>query len=334
MKLLYLSCHCVLEYDEIKLFKELGIDVFAHGVYKNPNEPGDPKRPAIRGEVDPHLLDLAEKCEKEELSRELIEQFDAVMVMHRPDWVMNNWERMKDKAVIWRSIGQSTIDVERIILQARRKGLKIVRYSPRERTIPGYVGEDVMIRFYKDPDEFGPYTGEIKQVFNISQSFKQRVDFCNFNIFKEIVKDLPWKVAGSENEALGDHWIGEVDYKRLRSELRKSRVYVYTGTYPAAYTLNFIEAWMTGIPIVALGPGLGNSPFELGQSTYEIPDLVEDGSDGYFSDNIGELRTIVKGLLDDPDLGEQVGLAGRARAIQFFGKDKIKKEWKEFFERL
>jgi hypothetical protein len=31
------------------------------------------------------------------------------------------------------------------------EGLEIVRYSPMERNIPGYIGEDALIRFYKDP---------------------------------------------------------------------------------------------------------------------------------------------------------------------------------------
>jgi len=216
LKLLYLSCHSVLEYDEIKLFKEIGIDVFSHGVYRDPNSPGDNKRPGIKWDVDQNLLDLSNKCEKENLTREMIEPFDAVMVMHVPDWVINNWEIMKDKIVIWRSIGQNTIDYERILEQARREGLKIIRYSPRERTIPGFIGEDAMIRFYKDPDDFGPYTGEKNQVFNISQSFKQRASLLNYEVWDEATKGLSRKVAGSENEPLGDEWIGCVDYKTLK----------------------------------------------------------------------------------------------------------------------
>jgi hypothetical protein len=334
MKLLYLSCHSVLEYDEVKLFKELGIDVFSHGVYANPNTPSDIKRPPIEGPFDHHLVYLSYRYGKEKLPREFIEPFDVVMVQHVPDWVVLNWETMKDKVVVWRTIGQSTIDVERLLEQARREGMKIVRYSPTERTIPGYIGEDAIIRFYKDPDEFGPYTGEKKQIFNITQSLAQRVDFCNFEVFKQVVEGFPWKVAGSENEALGDHWIGCVDYQTLREELRKSRVYFYTGTYPASYTLNFIEAWMTGIPVVAIGPRLGNSPYELGQRTYEVPDLIKNGVDGFFSDDVQGLRLRIGSLMEGTEWAKQVGEAGRKRAIEIFGKETIKRQWKEFFEKL
>jgi len=334
MKLLYLSCHSVLEYDEVKLFKELGIDVFSHGVYANPHTPTDIKRPAIEGDFDHHLVYLSYRYGKEALPREFIEPFDAIMIMHVPDWLLNNWEVMKDKTVIWRSIGQSTIDIERLLSQARVEGLKVVRYSPKERTIPGYVGADAIIRFYKDPDEFGPYTGEIKRVFNVSQSFKQRNDFCNWDVWEEVTKGLPRAVAGSENEPLGDDWVGCVPYDELRDHLRKSRVYFYSGTYPAPYTLNFMEAWMTGIPVVAVGPALGNSPYEPGQQTYEVPELIENGIDGYYSDHPEELRLMVKSLLDDADLAKKVGENGRKKAIEIFGKEKIAKQWKEFFDGL
>lgn len=334
MKLLYLSCHSCLEYDEVKLFKEMGIDVFSHGVYANPNRPGDIKRPPIKGVFDHHLMYLSYRYGKEKLPREFIEPFDAVMVMHVPDWILNNWEVMKDKKVIWRSIGQSTIDIERLLEQARREGMKVVRYSPRERTIPGFIGEDAVIRFYKDPKDFGPYTGEKKQVFNISQSFKQRVDFCNYDAWDQATKGLPRKVAGSENEPLGDDWIGCVDYKTLRDELRKSRVYFYTGTYPASYTLNFIEAWMTGIPVVAVGRKLGSSPFELGQDTYEVPDLIDSGVNGYWDDDIERLRDFVRFLLERPDECKKMGQAGRKKAIKIFGKKIIKAKWKGFFDKL
>jgi len=334
MKLLYLSCHSVLEYDEIKLFKEIGIDVFSHGGYVNPNSPSDIKRPAIKSKTDHHLTYLAYRYGKEKLPREFTEPFDVIMVQHVPDWIINNWEVMKDKIVIWRTIGQSTIDIERLLEQARREGLKIVRYSPRERTIPGFIGEDAMIRFYKDPEDFGPYTGSKRQVFNVSQSFKQRVDFCNYNVWDQVTKDLPRKVAGSENEPLGDDWMGCVDYKTLRNELRNSRVYFYTPTYPTSYTLNFMEAWMTGIPVVALGPKLGNSPYELGQNTYEVPDLITQGKDGFYSDDIHDLRHLVKKMLDRPDIATEIGHAGRKKAISIFGKEKIKAQWKEFFDGL
>jgi len=47
MNILYVSCHSILEHDEIKLFSELGADVFSHGAYRNPQQVDDPKRPVL-----------------------------------------------------------------------------------------------------------------------------------------------------------------------------------------------------------------------------------------------------------------------------------------------
>jgi glycosyltransferase involved in cell wall biosynthesis len=50
----------------------------------------------------------------------------------------------------------------------------------------------------------------------------------------------------------------------MRAYLRKIRAYVYTGTQPASYTLGLIEAMMTGVPVVSIGP-----------ESMWVPDLFE-----------------------------------------------------------
>jgi hypothetical protein len=330
MKLLYLSCHSVLEYDEVKLFTELGIDVFSHGAYTNPKATGDPKRPPIDAPFHQDLYNMAVAYGKENLHPDMIAWADVIVVMHIVDWLSKNWEKMKGKRVIWRSIGQSTLYVERMLAPLRAQGLEIVRYSPRERTIPGFVGEDAIIRFYKDPDEFKGWTGEEKQVLTVGQAMKKRDPFCNFSIFEEATRGWPRKVIGPENEDVGDIWGGCLDYEALKAILRSSRAYFYTGTYPASYTLNFIEAWMTGCPIVALGPKLGNSPFELGQNTYEVPDLFKDTEGGLFADDIETLRKYIKILMEDSAYASELSEKGRQGAIKYFGKEKIKEEWRRF----
>jgi len=125
-----------------------------------------------------------------------------------------------------------------------------------------------------------------------------------------------------------------VPYAELKEFLRQSRVYFYTGTYPASYTLNYIEARMTGIPVVAIGPRLGNSPYEAGQNTYEIEDLIDNGLDGFYSDDPVELREKVEWMLKDLESAKRIGQLGRDMARQVFGKEVIKKQWQEFFDGL
>jgi hypothetical protein len=332
MKLLYLSCHSILEYDEVKLFTEMGIDVFSHGVYVNPAVAPDNKRPAIKAQFHPDLYELAIAHDKDNLDQRLIDWADVIYVVHIADWIGNNWEKLKGKRIIWRSIGQSTLNVEALLKPYREKGVEIVRYSPREETIPGYVGSDALIRFYKDPEEFKGWRGEEKKIVTIGQSMKKRDQFCNWSIFERVSRGWPRNLFGSENEDCGEVWGGCIDYDAMKTILRSARVYFYTGTYPASYTLNFIEAWMTGIPIVALGRRLGSSPYEIGQSTYEVPDFLDETGGGLYSDDEEELKKFVRVFMEDYSFASKISERARNGAIKYFAKDVIKDQWKKFLK--
>jgi len=334
MKILYLSCHSILEYDEVKLFTELGHDVFSHGSYANPAKPGDPKRPAVKAKFNQKLYDISLAHSKDDLHKDMIKWADVIIVMHKADWILKNLDKFGKKPVIWRSIGQSTIDIEGILWPLRQKGLGIVRYSNREQTIPGYCGSDAVIPFYKDPEEFKNWTGYNMRILTIGQSMRQRREFCNWDLFEKVTDGLPRLLVGPGNDDVKTMDQRLVKYAELKKLLRASRVYFYTGTYPASYTLNFIEAMMTGIPIVAVGPKYGNSPFQQGQNTYEIPEIIENGVNGFCSDDPGMLRVTIKELLADKNMANSWSQAGRKTAIEWFGKKKIAKQWEEFFNAL
>jgi len=161
MKILYLSCHAILEYDEVSLFTELGHEVFsASGAYQDPTLPTR-MRPEIKNAKRyDQLIPSAFQGTRENLHQELIDWADVIVVMHIIDWIVPNWEKMKRKIVVWRSIGQSSVGTEMRLEGFREGGLKIVRYSPLEWDIQSYVGEDALIRFYKDPAEWSGWNGD------------------------------------------------------------------------------------------------------------------------------------------------------------------------------
>lgn len=329
MNILYLSCHSVLEYDEVKLFTELGHNVFSlQGAYHNPNMPTDPKRPEIVGPMHQQLMDVALQCSKDDIHQELIDWADVIYVMHIDRWILNNWPKIKQKIVIWRTIGQSVPQIEGRLALFRTEGLRVVRYSPKEEGIKGYIGSDAIIRFYKDPNEFGSWYGSSGGVMTVSQSMKQRGKFCGYETWNEVTSGLQRTIYGPGNDEL-DYWGGCLSYQDLISAYRLHGVYFYTGTYPAAYTLNFIEALMTGIPIVAVGHSLWNvGAYDI--QAYEVPEIL----DKYVSEDIAELRGFVEALLKDRDLAEETGRKGREKAIELFGKETIKTQWQSFFDSL
>jgi glycosyltransferase involved in cell wall biosynthesis len=94
-----------------------------------------------------------------------------------------------------------------------------------------------------------------------------------------------------------------------------------------------MEAMMTGIPIVALGPKHCNRDYPE-QETYEVHEIIKDGLNGFVSDNIEELRARIKMLLENEELARTIGQAGRETAIKLFGKQVAKEGWKSFLEKI
>lgn len=331
MKLLYFSCHSILEYDECKLFTELGIDWFSLGSYINPTHPVDNIRPPIQYFPDQWLIENAPPRDK--LTKLFLDKFDTIVVMHVPDWIEANWELFRGKRVIWRTIGQSTPAIERRMFKYRQEGLQILRYSPREANLEPSAGCDALIRFYKDPKEFCKWVGAGNEVITFAQDMKHRGQFCNYDAFIEITQGFNAKVYGPKNENSGDLNGGFLTYAEMQQKLRDARVYIYTGTQPASYVLNLLEAMMTGVPVVAIGPQLGNSlsyKNNINADLYEVPDIITNGVNGFWSDNIKELRERVEYLLGDVKAARRIGEMGRQRAIELFDKDVIKAKWKEF----
>lgn len=326
MRLLYLSAHSILEYDELRLFEDLGIEYFSLGSYIDPRSPVDPIRPALKQERLEEAYSRAP--ERTSIPKEFFDLFDVIVIMHCPEWVTSNWENMKHKMVIWRSIGQSTASIERSLLPYFKQGLKLVRYSPKERVIADYAGETALIRFYKDENEFTGWTGETDEAITFCQNMKHRGEFCNVESFENLAAGINAKVYGPKNENSGTLNGGFLSYDGMRQKMREAGVYIYTGTQPACYTLNFIEALMTGIPMVAIGEGLGNSLGGYGK-TYEVAEILASNTCGVVSDDLLYLRWAIKEILEEKAIAREYSKRGREKAIELFGYEKIKREWKE-----
>jgi hypothetical protein len=341
VRLLYLSCHEILEFDEISLFRGLGNEVFSAGSNSTAGMRNYHLRPSpVNGSGDSvdmaayQALAKSGRDPRECLTREFVDRFDAILVMHMPHWIVRNWEVMRHRTVIWRTIGQSSPEIELTMQSYRSDGLRIVRYSPAERCLANYAGEDALIRFYKDPDEWCGWTGEKPVVVCVSQSMPRRPVECNYGTFLNLARGLPFELYGPRNEDAGPVWRGCLSYEELRRVLRTSRACFHAGTFPASYTLGFIEAWMTGIPVVAIGQRLFCQANASLSGLYEIPQLIEHEVNGFVSDDVDELRSCLQCLLTHEDYAREVSQAGRDAARRFFDKATVLEQWRCFFAGL
>jgi glycosyltransferase involved in cell wall biosynthesis len=336
MKILYLSCHAILEYDECKLLTELGHEVYSHGVYRDPRGAYTLPRPAVPGmKVDETWIQLTADHPKTDLTPEMIEQFDVIIIMsgENEGTLSSNWPRIKHKRVIWRSIGQSTQATERLVARCMAEGMEVVRYSPKERNIPGYAGESALIRFYKDKDEYSGWTGNDRRPINFTQTLKGRGNMAHYDqIMMSLVGFDGAKVYGPGNNDLGIFNGGEVSHDRLKELLRDSGIFVYGGTWPASYTLSFIEAMMTGIPMVALSAAGARLDGVEQFDYYEVGDILRAAGVSTY-DDVTAMRAAIENLLNSPELSQEVSQLLRKKAIELFSKEVIAPQWVQLLER-
>lgn len=342
MRIMMLPCHEVLEADELRLLRSLGHDVFSPGSFVEPANRGDQNlRPTIAGLAnEPEDVRLYHACavdgrdNKSNLSHELVARFQVLIFMHMPEWVISNWPVLRPfiqrgGRVIWRTIGQAVSHQEAQLAPLRAEGLQIVRYSPAEERIPGYIGAGAMIRFYKDPSEWCGWTGETKRVLHIGQDVIKRREHCSYDFYEQMTRPFLRTLIGNGSEVVP--WgRGRVSFDDMRAALRDHRCFFYTGTHPASYTLGFIEAMMTGIPVVASGPNNGNNLRAFpGHALYEVDSLL-DGTNGLASDDPFEIQEYITNLMLDRTYAANVGAKGRELAIRLFGVETIRAQWAKF----
>ena len=162
--------------------------------------------------------------------------------------------------------------------------MKIVRYSPAERRNKAYLGEDAIIRFYVNQRN---WSGEQASVLTFSNDFARRYP-VEYAFALEATRGLDFRVGGAHNRDLPNA-IGAVDYERQLREIRQSRAYLYSHGISIPYTLNFIEAWSSGIPIVARDPK--RLPPDLSGFYSEIGDLIQDSDDRLLGSRSTTTRT-------------------------------------------
>ena len=363
MNILLLASHGIAEYDDIRMFAHLGYDVFCPGGYANPATPGETLRPALpevpfhhelamlcdaqraKHGTDPgHYIDWA----KADLHPELIEWADVIIVHHFVrEWIGEQWPRIRHKRVIWRTCGQSDPGLERYMAQFRLDGLQIVRYSPAERryfeSIGAFAGQDAMIRFGKFPADYGPWipTGTVQfperndwtereeygrfvgpYIANVTQHMVARGDSVGLSFYLAATKGLPARPAGPGSKDLPGG-LGEMPYDEMRQYLRRARAYIYTGTTPASYTLGLIEAMLSGVPVVSIGPAAWAGPDAL----FEGHEMV-----GHAENDPQRARQMLMDHLNDSSTDRDCYRHQQAWA-KAFAMDTIGPQWQAFLGR-
>jgi hypothetical protein len=346
-RILLCLSHSIEEYDQLRLLSSLGHEVASIGGYIDPAHPhvdirppltDVPMVPSVKAAVDG--LNTADNlgAAQEHIPDAILDWLgdDGIIIYHHYlERLVGQWPRIRDwmqgsggRRVIWRTVGQSVAGNEAMMAPLRADGLERVAYSPKEANIPGYIGHDALIRFYKDPDEWKEWHGTDAKVINFTQHLAQREPYTNYGFWRAATQGLYAVPAGPGSEVI--RGVGALSTDEMRAWLKASRVYLYTGTQPASYTLGLIEAMMTGIPVVSIHPSWMRV-FPYGPNLFEGHELATYSAQGIWpEDHVASARAKLTELLNDHDLAKHASAITRQRAIDLFGMDTVREQWRAF----
>ncbi|GJL78150.1 MAG: hypothetical protein NPINA01_11390 [Nitrospinaceae bacterium] len=165
-----------------------------------------------------------------------------------------------------------------------------------------------------DVDEFDAYSGENAAILRVGNLFKERDLMLGFTASEKIAAKFstvtlgmnPWLLDSRLSQGLQD----------LKDQFRTCRMYLNTTVedFEDGYNLAMLEAMATGMPVI---------------STCNRTSPVEDGVNGYISDDIEYLRTRVAELLKDPGKARAMGLEARKTVQKKFSQVAFLKSWNE-----
>ena len=251
--ILYISCHSVLEYDELRILTSLGHRIFSCGSYFNPEFPAEVIRPKLKLHQDPEWRNIFYKTgcggTPLKLSKEFLSKFDYIIAMHGHEFILKNLKNISKKTkVIWRGIGQSNPIIELKLKILKSQGVYLIRYSPIESITDNFAGEDCLIRFGKKLSDFNTKNKRNNKTMLCYNSIQKRIGHNDWEQSKGFIYSIDTEIYGASNEGTSN-WLGTPSYEeQLNLYGTYSRIFCLSSS-PAPYTLGFIEAVLSGAEV-------------------------------------------------------------------------------------
>lgn len=166
-----------------------------------------------------------------------------------------------------------------------------------------------------DTDYWNGWIGGDKKVMTAVWNYIQRDKICGFSLWKEVTKGLeinPW------GDTPGFSVIAN-NTNHLRELYRHASVYLNT-TLWSSCPFSLLEAMSVGCPIVTT-------------ATTMMPEFIKDGINGFITNDPFVMRKRLEDLINNPDMGLEIGNAGRQTIIQQFGQQRFLDEWNKAFRK-
>jgi glycosyltransferase involved in cell wall biosynthesis len=168
-----------------------------------------------------------------------------------------------------------------------------------------------------DADLFKPDEGIVKkrQILSVVHNFVDRDYCCNYSGWQRITKDLPTRVVG-DTPGLSK---AADSVEQLVREYQESTVFLNTSTL-SPVPMALLEAMSCGCAVVST-------------ATCMIPEIIEDGVNGFISNDEEQLKTHIQWLLDHPDAAVSMGKNARQTILDKFSEEQFINNWNNIFDK-
>lgn len=168
-----------------------------------------------------------------------------------------------------------------------------------------------------DSETFKPLgIAKEKHVLTVANDFINR-DYClNFKGWKRVTESLPVKLIG-DTSGLSEP-CKSID--ELVNAYNSCSVYFNSSTLSPIPT-SLLEAMSCGCAIVST-------------ATCMIPDIIQNGENGYISNNESELKEYLDKILKDNELREYLGNNARKTVQKIFSEQEFINNWNQTFDEI
>jgi glycosyltransferase involved in cell wall biosynthesis len=110
-------------------------------------------------------------------------------------------------------------------------------------------------------------------------------------------------------------------HPELAEHYRRADIFIAPSVWNEPFGMVIVEAMASGLPVIATRGG-------------GIPEIVRDGETGLLTErgNAAELAEAINYLLKHDEVRRAMGRAGRKRAVEMFGWDKISEPLFEVYQ--
>jgi hypothetical protein len=160
-------------------------------------------------------------------------------------------------------------------------------------------------------DPAAGYDGSLARGITVVNGMQARPRIAGFDLYLQAREHVALDAVGMGTEEFGG--LGDVPYRDLHRLTGRYR-FLFSPMRYTSLPLAVIEAMTIGMPVVAL-------------ATTALPDVIQDGVNGYISQDPEVLIARMRGLLDDPELARAIGKRGQETARERFGLERFSANW-------